>query len=70
MGEEAEDAVIGVAISGRYVPTFADWESPHGTMAMIFDKELQRVQEIAKKHIVGVLPCLAKAPWIVLEKHY
>src|SRR5581483_4453491 len=39
MGDSAEDAVIGVAISGRYFPTFADWKDAHGCMPMIFDAE-------------------------------
>lgn len=71
MGEEAEHAVIGVAISGRYFPTFADWKGSHGTLSpIIFDDELQLMQGIAKRHITSVLPCLKNAPWIVKEIHY
>ena len=70
MGDNAEDAVIGVAISGRYFPTFADWKDAHGCVPMIFDAEMQRIMEIAKRHITGVLPCLQEAPWMVLMIHY
>ena len=35
-----ETAAVGVAISGRYFPTFADYKDAHGTLSpMVFNDE-------------------------------
>lgn len=71
LGEEIEDSIIGIAISGRYVPTFLDWRSEHGTMWNItFDNELLDMAEIARAQIVKVLPQFQRAHIIIRETHY
>lgn len=71
LGEMVEDGIIGIAISGRYTPTFLDWRNERGTMWNItFDKELLDMVELAKSHIVTVLPQFEKAHIIIRENHY
>ena len=69
--EEPEEYVLGIAISGRYYPTFADWEDRSGGLSpMVFDDELHRVMEIIKAEIVKVIPEFQDAVWIVKELWY
>ena len=71
MGEEPEQATLAISISGRYFPTFADWRDPHGTLwPLVFNDELRGVMEIAKRHIIKVLPQFRDAEWSVKELHY
>lgn len=72
MDDDEEDAVFGVAVTGRYRPTFVDWRAPHGGSgnAVVFDKRTLAEMEIAKKRIVEALPEFADAVWIVKQKHY
>lgn len=71
MGDEIEDAIIGVAISSRYFPRFADWKEESGTLSpMVFDKELNGMMLLAKNRICAVVPALETAPWIVKEINY
>jgi len=71
MGETEDSAVVGVAISGRYFPTFADWKDEHGSLYLIvFDREMKKCMEIAQKRISEELPIFANAVYIVKEKHY
>lgn len=72
MGDDEEDAVFGVAVTGRYRPTFVDWREPHGGSgnAVVLDTRTLTEMEIAKKHIVAALPEFADAVWIVKQKHY
>lgn len=71
VGDTEEDAIIGIGISGRYFPVFADWKNRSGTLdTVVFDDELERVMAIAKEEIVTVLPVFADAVWIVKMKHY
>jgi hypothetical protein len=70
MGEKPEHAVIGVSVSGRYFPTFVDWENKHGTIYNIICDPNQLIWQVAKKHICAVLPCFKNAQWIIKEKFY
>lgn len=71
LGEKLEDSVIGFALSGRYVPTFLDWENPHGTLWNItFDNEFLNLIECAKKHLIKEFPMFKDANIIIREKHY
>lgn len=71
MGDRPEDATIGVHISGRYFPTFADWEDTCGTISpMIFSGGLEKAMAIAKKNIEKAVPQMTGAHWIVKQIHY
>lgn len=71
MNEDPEDAVLGVAITGRYVPTCADWRDPNGApWVFAFDKELTRVMDFCKKRITDTMRCFEDAIWTVKMKHY
>lgn len=72
MGDTEETAVLGVSITSRYKPCFADYQSPHGGNDQ-FDlgsEELARMQQIAKKHIAAAVPVFAEATWHVKMLHY
>ncbi len=71
MGETQDEAVVGVGITGRYYPCFADWKDAHGTLSpIVFDDGLEHMKAIAKKHIAAACPLFNQAHWIVKEKHY
>ncbi len=71
MSDDLDTAIVGVSISSRYFPRFADWRDPHGTFTpMIFDTELKKVQQIAKWEIVKAAPFMSDAVWIVKEIWY
>jgi len=68
MGELPEDAILGVAITSRYYPTYADYKSECGAWngrPIPFD-----LMKIAKRNIVKHLPFFKEAKWHVLETHY
>lgn len=71
MGEGPTSAVIGVSITGRYHPTFADWRNPHRTLyPIIFNDELTADMVGAKRYITYAVPWLEHGVWIVKEKFY
>lgn len=71
MNETEDEAIVGVAVSGRYFPTFADWEDASGTLfPIVFDEKLNRLMSIAREEIESVLPEFNKAVWIVKLRHY
>ena len=70
MGEGPEQAILGVAVSGRYFPTFIDWEDSSGTIWNLVCDHTQPMWVIAKKHICTALPWMKDAKWVVKEKHY
>lgn len=72
MGDTLETVTFGVAITGRYWPTFADWKDPNGTLdPMIFDGALGNMQRIAEEAIGRELPEFAPgAVWMVKSIFY
>ncbi len=71
LGEKPENATIAVAISGRYIPTFVDWQDECGTLwPVVFDSNMRKMMKIAKHFILKAVPFLQKAVWIVKEQHY
>lgn len=71
MGHTAKDIVLGVALSGRYVPTFLDWKDAHGTLEPVrFNSELNDMTAIARKRLEEAWPYLAQADLMVVSKHY
>lgn len=66
-----EQAFLGVAITGRCFPTFADWRNENGKLyPIVYNTDLNNTMHIAKTRIVEVLPCFEKAVWCVKEKFY
>lgn len=70
LGDNPTTALFGVAISGRYFPTFLDWRDPHGTMTSICCDPKQKDWQIARKQIMAVLPWMKEAKFYVKELHY
>ena len=71
MNETLEDAILGISISSRYLPTFADWKNQHGSIyPYVFNLELQNMMDIAKDEIVKAIPAFKDAVWVVKEKWY
>lgn len=66
-----EQAVLGVSLSSRYVPTFLDWRDEHGTLyPIVFDDEMNTLIFLATEELTRVLPWMTDAKVIVLERHY
>lgn len=71
MCETPDQAIIGVAISGRYFPTFLDWkDSSGGIWNFVFGPRPVQELEIARRNIIKALPVFENADWIVRENHY
>lgn len=70
MGDTLDTAVFGVAVSGRYFPTFVDWKHEHGTLDPIVFDPKSNEWDIARKMLVKAIPLLKKAQWIVKMCHY
>lgn len=71
LGEKPEDAVIGVAISGRYFPTFLDWKNPNGTIDnQVVGPEPPKEIQIAHKRLIEAHSCFEKADWLIKMNHY
>jgi hypothetical protein len=69
--DQIKDSIIGISLSGRYVPTFLDWKSTHGTISNVaINKELLDMVKIARTEIVKVIPEFADAELIIREEHY
>lgn len=65
------DVVFGVAISGRYFPTFLDWRSPFGTLTnVIVGPKPTAEVSIAWRRIVEAVPVFSSAEWLIVEKSY
>ena len=71
LGDTIETSIIGISLSGRYVPTYLDWKDPHGGISNIaINKTLIDMVEIAKSKIVKVIPEFEKAELIIREEFY
>ena len=70
MGETPEDMTMGVALSGRYFPTFLDIENAHGTIYNFsLDKNKAQI-DLAREEIVKELPFMKDAEVILREIYY
>lgn len=66
-----EAALLCVPLSSRYRPRFLDWKSSYGTLwPVVLDDEMRRMMDIARRHIVQVLPAFEAAPFVVSLEHY
>lgn len=73
MGYEPPEMPFGVALSGRYRPTFLDYRDESGAIPPvlpIWDEEYFSMIAIARPLIVRVLPWLAEAKICVVEQFY
>lgn len=71
MGDELEDAVLSVALTGRYRPTLLDWEEPHGAPYVLeLDDKLMQSIDLIKKKIAEKFPIFESAYPIVKFEHY
>jgi hypothetical protein len=70
MRERPEDALIGISISSRYFPVFADWRDPSGGMWNIQVSPETEEMQVARQCIVDGLPEFSTARYYVKEKHY
>ena len=71
MDDTPETSTFGVALSGRYFPTFLDWKDEHGTLYPVrFDAEMNRLIQIARHHIEAEFPIFSTASIIVVGRHY
>jgi hypothetical protein len=71
MEETPDQAIIGVAVSGRYFPTFLDWKDAHGGIwNFVFGPKPVQELEIARRNIIKAIPVFEAADWIIREKHY
>jgi hypothetical protein len=71
MGENEKSASFGVALSGRYFPTFLDWRESSGTIyPVVFNADLCYDIEMAKRQITKVLPWMTAADITVKEIFY
>ena len=70
-----DDYVCGVCLSGRYYPTWLDWESPHGGASVAYtcwidDPTLRAMMEEAKTAIAARIPEFAHAEYVVKMMFY
>lgn len=70
LGEEVEQSIVGVSISGRYFPTFLDWRSAHGTIWNQPVHPLPREMQIARDVIMMAIPGFSEASYIIRDVHY
>lgn len=69
--EDLENSVIGISVSGRYTPTFVDYENKQGTLyPIIFDAKTKKLMNLAKIYISENIPIFKKALWCVKEMRY
>lgn len=71
IGDEPEDATIGVNLSSRYFPTLLDIESPHGALGSVIDFDALVPQiAICREEIVKRLPVFGEAKVFFREIFY
>jgi len=69
--EPLEYSVIGISVSGRYNPTFVDYENEQGTLyPVILDAKTKKLMNLAKIYISENIPIFKKALWCVKEMMY
>lgn len=71
MGDTPETAVLGVGLSGRYVPTFLDWRGAHGCIEHVkLDDHTMQMIAKAKEEICKVVPAASTFEVVFVECHY
>ena len=71
LGMELKDAVLGVALSGRYFPTYLDWRDAHGTLDFCeLNEATMKMIGYARLHIEHVLPVFKSANLVIVTQHY
>jgi hypothetical protein len=69
--DEPEMTTFGVALSGRYCPTFLDWKDEHGTLYPVrFDQETDGFIAAARSCLVKRWPIFTRAHIAVVLKFY
>lgn len=66
MGDE--EPRLGIAISGRYFPTFADWYD--GSGALYNARGIEKSMAIARKRILEYFSEFAQAEYMIVERWY
>lgn len=69
-GDDESMASLGVALSGRYVPTFLDIESPHGALYGVDLMDALEKSKVAIEEIVREVPELADMRLLLREIFY
>jgi len=71
IGDEPQDATIGIDLSSRYSPTVLDIENAHGGMRSVIEfEEIQPRIEVCREEIVKRLPAFAEAKIFIREIFY
>lgn len=71
IGDDPQDATIGIDLSSRYRPTVLDIESAHGVMRSVIEfEDLQPRIAICREEIVKRLPAFAEAKVFIREIFY
>lgn len=71
MGDEPENAVLGVGLSGRYFPSYLDWRSEHGCIEhVVMDEQTMDMIEKAKEEITKAFPPAKDFEVMYVECHY
>lgn len=73
MGYDFPAVPIGVALSGRYFPTFLDYRDESGTLPaplVVWTPEMAGMIDAAVRHIVSRVPWLGRGKTMVVEMHY
>ena len=71
IGDEPQDATIGIDLSSRYRPIVLDIESAHGAMRSVIEfEELQPRIQVCREEIVKRLPAFAEAKVFIREVFY
>jgi hypothetical protein len=69
-GDDESMASLGVALSGRYTPTFLDIESAHGCLYNVDLQDALEKSKLAIDEIVKLIPELTGMKLILREIHY
>jgi len=71
IGDEYPDNfIVGISISGRYVPTYLDWKNEHGTLYSVSLEEMQPLIDIIKDEITKVEPLFKQAKTFIKMMWY
>jgi len=68
--EYPDDFVVGIPISGRYVPTYLDWKDENGTLETISLDEMQGEIQTIRNEIEKVEPLFKTAKIYVKMRFY
>ena len=65
-----DDFIVGISISGRYVPTYLDWRDPNGTLDTVSLDEMAKEIRIIRREIEKAEPRFKTAKFYVKMKFY